>query len=163
MNSMVVKRLFIIKIALIAATLQGCSSLGIGKSDFSCPGGIDGVRCLSARQVYEATESSDYVKTRAEENQTGANANKQSVPVVAKVGSAQVAVPRIGQPVPIRTQAKVMRIWIAPWEDNDGDLHANGYIYTEIERRKWNLGQPFNSPGTALSPLSVVTPSKAAK
>lgn len=156
MNSMVVKRLFIIKIALIAAILQGCSSLGIGKSDFSCPGGIDGVRCLSARQVYEATESSDYVKTRAEENQTGAN--KQSVPVVARVGSAQVAVPRIGQPVPIRTQAKVMRIWIAPWEDNDGDLHANGYIYTEIERRKWNLGQPFNSPGTALSPLSVDTP-----
>jgi len=157
---MVVKRLFIIKIALIAATLQGCSSLGIGKSDFSCPGGIDGVRCLSARQVYEATESSDYVKTRAEENQP---ANKQSVPVVAKVGSAQVAVPRIGQPVPIRTQAKVMRIWIAPWEDNDGDLHANGYIYTEIERRKWNLGQPFNSPGTALSPLAVVTPSKTSK
>lgn len=114
-------------------------------------------------EVYEATESSDYVKTRAEENQTGANANKQSVPVVAKVGSEQVAVPRIGQPVPIRTQAKVMRIWIAPWEDNDGDLHANGYIYTEIEQRKWNLGQPFNSPGTALSPLSVVTPSKAAK
>jgi hypothetical protein len=32
-----------------------------------------------------------------------------------------------------------MRIWIAPWEDSRGDLHAPGYLYTEIEPRRWAL------------------------
>ena len=44
--------------------------MGIGKSDFDCKGGVDGVRCLSARQVYQATESSDYVKTKDENEES---------------------------------------------------------------------------------------------
>ena len=32
-----------------------------------------------------------------------------------------------------------MRIWIAPWEDSRGDLHAPGYLYTEIDPRRWTL------------------------
>jgi conjugal transfer pilus assembly protein TraV len=35
-----------------------------------------------------------------------------------------------------------MRVWIAPWEDSRGDLHAPGYLYTEIEPRRWTLGAP---------------------
>ena len=50
--------------------------------------------------------------------------------------------PRPEGPVPIRVPAQVMRIWIAPWEDTRGDLHAPGYVYTEIEPRRWTLGVP---------------------
>ncbi|MEC4747583.1 type IV conjugative transfer system lipoprotein TraV [Methylomicrobium sp. Wu6] len=150
-----------VKLALLTASvlvLNGCSYMGIGQGDFSCPGGIDGVRCMSARQVYQATESSDYVKTVSENDKSG---ESKPVSVLAHSNStlnSQVAVPSIEQPVPIRTQAKVMRIWMAPWEDDDGDLHADGYLYTEIESRRWNLGERFRSPGTAISPLSVKTP-----
>ena len=42
-------------------------------------------------------------------------------------------------PLALRAPARVMRIWIAPWEDSRGDLHAPGYIYTEIEPRRWTL------------------------
>jgi conjugal transfer pilus assembly protein TraV len=144
-----------------AGILQGCSFMGIGQGNYSCPGGIDGVRCMSARQVYQATESSDYVKTISEDDKKGAG-KSTSMSSVQPNGS-QVVVPRIEQPVPIRTQAKVMRIWMASWEDDDGDLHADGYLYTEIESRRWNLGERFRSPGTAISPLSIATPSKGAK
>ena len=65
-----------------------------------------------------------------------------------------VLIPSIEQPIPIRTQPEVMRIWVAPWEDQDGDLHADGFIYTEIERRKWNLGGRFKSPAAILYPLN---------
>ena len=41
------------------------------------------------------------------------------------------------KPVPIRTPAVVMRIWIAPWVDDNDDLIAPGYVYTEIEPRRW--------------------------
>ncbi len=143
-------------LALFAALLNGCSFLGIGQGDFSCPGGVDGVRCMSARQVYQATESSDYVKTIAESDKS--ETGKAIVTGHIQNGTSQVAVPSIEQSIPIRTQAKVMRIWMAPWEDDDGDLHADGYMYTEIESRRWNLGDRFRSPGTAISPLSVQTP-----
>ncbi len=147
-------------IAIIAAVtvLQGCSLMSIGGSNFACPGGIDGVRCMSARQVYQATESSDYVKIASEDKE----GSKSTTPLItAQPRTSQATVPSIEQPIPIRTQANVMRIWMAPWEDDDGDLHADGYLYTEIESRRWNLGERFKSPGTAISPLSITTPTQA--
>ena len=161
-KSMVDKLFFVLLVIALAGVLQGCSFMGIGKSDFDCKGGVDGVRCLSARQVYQATESSDYVKTK-EETEEDENDNKGQTITNGTRQDSQVAVPRIEQPVPIRTQAKVMRIWMAPWEDDDGDLHADGFMYTEIESRRWNLGDRFKSPGSAISPLTVATPSKPTK
>lgn len=40
-----------------------------------------------------------------------------------------------------RESAKIMRIFVAPWEDERGDLHMGGVIYSEIEPRKWRIGQ----------------------
>jgi len=54
------------------------------------------------------------------------------------VSAAHVRAPAAGA-IPLRTPARVMRIWIAPWEDSRGDLHAPGYLYTEIEPRHWAL------------------------
>ncbi|WP_347990213.1 type IV conjugative transfer system lipoprotein TraV [Methylomonas sp. AM2-LC] len=155
---MVVKSLLIL---FLTITISGCSWMGIGASEFSCPGGVDGVRCLSARQVYQATESSDYVKMNADpDNSDSKKSNPSIVSGQQLQSNSQVAVPTIEQPIPIRTQAKVMRIWVAPWEDDVGDLHADGFMYTEIESRRWNLGDRFKSPSAALSPLSERTPSE---
>lgn len=49
------------------------------------------------------------------------------------------------KPVPIRTPAVVMRIWIAPWVDDNDDLIAPGYVYTEIEPRKWIYSTTANA------------------
>jgi conjugal transfer pilus assembly protein TraV len=72
-----------------------------------------------------------------------------------------VAVPSIGQPLPIRTQPVVMRIWVAPWEDDAGDLHADGYIYTEIEDRRWNLGGRYKGPQKSFTPLVSIGSDKS--
>ncbi len=77
-KSMVDKRFLKITIIAIAGIMQGCSFMGIGKGDFDCPGGVDGVRCMSARQVYQATESSDYVKTKEEQKEAD-NKNNQTI------------------------------------------------------------------------------------
>lgn len=50
------------------------------------------------------------------------------------------------KPVPIRTPAQIMRVWIAPYEDEGGNLHAPGYVYTEIMPRRWIYP---NDPTTA--------------
>lgn len=44
---------------------------------------------------------------------------------------------------PIRLPPRVIRIWIAPWEDADGDLHQPSFIYSEIspKRGRWLFGE----------------------
>ena len=57
------------------------------------------------------------------------------------------------KPIPIRTPATVMRIWVAPWEDTDGDLNASGYIYTEIMPRRWVITDGAEEDDRSLAPL----------
>ena len=64
--------------------------------------------------------------------------------------------PRPEGPVPIRLPAQVLRVWIAPWEDAHGDLHAPGYVYTEVVPRRWSLGEPAAAMATQrITPLQV--------
>ena len=44
---------------------------------------------------------------------------------------------------PLRLPPKVIRVWIAPWEDADGDLYQPSYIYSEIspKRGRWFFGE----------------------
>ena len=44
------------------------------------------------------------------------------------------------KPIPIRTPSVVMRILVLPWQDSAGALNVSGYIYTEIEPRRWVIG-----------------------
>lgn len=139
--------------------LAGCSFMGLGKGDFSCPGGIDGgVRCMTARQVYLATDGSDTVRPTQEADHASdvPPATSSGPPTAISPGTGgSVPVPTIEQPLPIRSQPGVMRIWIAPWEDDEGDLHADGYVYTEIESRKWSLGNRFRAPRADFAPLAT--------
>lgn len=62
-----------------------------------------------------------------------------------------------GRPVPIRTPAQVMRIWIAPYVDRAGDLMAPGLVYTEIEPRRWIYPDASAGLGSrSFTPLSSV-------
>jgi len=64
--------------------------------------------------------------------------------------------PRPQGPVPVRLPAMIMRVWIAPWEDSTGNLHAPGYVYTEIEPRRWSIGMPDDRIARrVLTPLQI--------
>lgn len=68
-------------------------------------------------------------------------------PETAQVAREYIA-PNLGRyPIPIRTPAKVMRIWIAPFEDQTGDLVMPGFVYTEIEPRRWVIGEEGRGVG----------------
>jgi type IV conjugative transfer system lipoprotein TraV len=51
-----------------------------------------------------------------------------------------------GEEMPILRPPKIARIWIAPWIDGNGDLYMESYIYTEIEGKRWIIGDEV--PGT---------------
>ena len=56
-----------------------------------------------------------------------------------------------------------MRIWVAPWEDSDGDLNVSGYLFTELEPRRWMVGKAAPSVATSLKPLQVIHREKGKK
>jgi conjugal transfer pilus assembly protein TraV len=70
---------------------------------------------------------------------------------------AQSASPHL--PLPILEPAKVMRIWIAPWEDSKKDLHWPSYLFTEIQPRKWSFGKAEFTGSRPVVPHLMVTPS----
>ncbi len=40
---------------------------------------------------------------------------------------------------PIRSAPRILRVWFAPWEDNDGDLHDQSYVYLGVDAGKWQI------------------------
>lgn len=146
----------LISLALVFAALPGCAVSG-GDRNFACPE-PDGVTCRSALEVYEALDRGEELGAgkpaapaiRVEpapatarqasviEGADGVLLFDAPVPTPEPTPLAQVA----SEETPLRTPAKVMRIWIAPWEDRHGDLVMASHVYTEIEGRRWRVAAP---------------------
>lgn len=144
------------RIALLVITIAfitGCAS------KFSCMETIDGVKCKNLQGVYEEKVT----RTGTYDKQVAVN----PTPKKSKDGKEKDAIPErilsekeaiiqhleISDPRPIRLPPVVLRIWTAPWEDADGDLHNAGYIYTEVEQRRgrWLFGEEAVRGGSVQS------------
>lgn len=148
----------------LTLTLTGCGVMNIGDPNYSCTGMPDGVQCMSTRDVYAMTNDGQVPA------QVGVSAKQETGPASGQHSApsgqggedpndivSTYVTPRLpDQPVPIRTPAQVMRVWIAPWEDDNGDLVVTGYLYTEIEPRRWVIGEPHAQPQPSLRPLQSV-------
>ncbi len=159
-------------LAFITIT-SGCAS--IGAEDYGCSGIPDGVTCMSTRDVFDSSNSGStpvrVVKSDEEDERDSRDRNDNEETSSEKNISQEVKSERVSDPVvdtfvtpripdkpiPIRTPAQVMRIWIATWEDKDsGALMTPGYVYTEVEPRKWVIGKPESAArqqGRTFKPL----------
>lgn len=54
--------------------------------------------------------------------------------------------------VPLRSAPKVLRVWVAPWIDEEGDLHQEGNLYVVVDHGAWAVGVPEVESGPALKP-----------
>ena len=116
----------------VVVALSGCSSMSgfDAKSDFSCKA-PDGILCESMSGIYANAQAKNlpgqFVNARGE------------VPVElspAKVGSNVMTKP-IYSGTPIRSAPRLLRVWFAPWEDTDGDLHDQSYVYMPVDSGRW--------------------------
>ena len=148
---------------LVLGALAGCSSLNVGESDFSCsgmPGDFKGGEaCKSARDIYEMTKNGEvpdpvvYPGSRGNEQSSPADSGYTLGPDPVTNDFVTPALPN--RPVPIRTPAKVMRISVFPWEDKSGSLNVPGYVYTEIEPRRWTIADTAPTASPTLRPLQM--------
>lgn len=84
--------------------------------------------CISLSTVYEQTVP----------RETDAETKRAIAPVVAKSSEPTLRPPRL------------LRVWIAPWQDGDGDLHDQQHLYLVLEPAAWSIGLPepvFKEPG----------------
>lgn len=175
------------RIAALAAGiagLSGCSYLQVGEEEFSCSGMPGSIYCHSSREVYEATndgtvpspmrpgaayneECDDCVKSELDGG-PAQDGNQVGVRIGEVGGGSPAATdddvirnyvtPALPErPVPIRTPSQVMRIWVAPFVDESGDFHAPGYVYTEIEPRRWVLAKEYQTATNVFAPLDPKT------
>lgn len=145
---------------LLLPTLVGCagSLSGLdGSQKLSCPIS-EGVTCKPMSQVYE--ESAQPAKGDGAETQTES-------PVLPPRGAVHVPPGAENGPVPLRTRPSVMRIWIAPWEDADGDLHEGAWIAMRLDDGRWNIDhvreRTTDAYGAALVPPPVQESKPAAQ
>ncbi len=131
-----------ISVLLITIT-AGCAT------EYGCKGMPDEPSCLSTTQAYQVTNTA--ITEAPAEN----TLSSESTSTPARVPPLQQPVPKIEDPTPIRTPSLVMRIWISPWEDADGDLMVSNYVYTELESRRWMIGKAAPTASSSLIPLQV--------
>jgi conjugal transfer pilus assembly protein TraV len=117
---------------LAAASLAGCAAR------YGCPA-PKGVSCKPISEVYRSTlGSATTPKTAKNATAPSASANPPAPASLAE-----------GHP-PIRSAPKILRAWIAPWIDDEGDLHQEGYVYVVVDHGAWTFGVPatIQEPGS---------------
>lgn len=127
--------------SLMLVLVTGCAT------QYGCKGMPDEPQCLSTTQAYQVTNP--VLAEPSVDQDTPIEPQLQPSPPL------QQPVPKIDDPTPIRTPSQVMRIWIAPWEDAEGDLMVSNYVYTELEPRRWMIGKSAPTLSPSLIPLQV--------
>jgi conjugal transfer pilus assembly protein TraV len=156
--------------------LCGCASLaGVGGSaEFGCKAPV-GVKCDSVSGTYY-----NALQQNLPSQQKGPSATpepslapppmdqrmgKRAAPLAYTRNSAAranmtMATPAATQELnaPLRSAPRVLRLWIKHWEDSDGDLHSQSYVYVPIDAGRWLIDHYRPSPRQAYAPIKAPRP-----
>lgn len=155
-------RLAAVCLFLPVGACMNMSGLG-GDSKYACKA-PDGVACDSVSGTY-----ANAIHNNLPSQQTRRSARHQ------KEGSEESPSPTLGRPIssttanapgmavtpsPLRTHARILRLWIKPWEDADGDLYDQGYVYVQVDNGQWQIDHVQRQIRDTYAPLKP--PPKAA-
>jgi conjugal transfer pilus assembly protein TraV len=134
----------------LAAHLAGCASSlsGIGGTErYGCQA-PEGSQCTSVSGVYANTRQGTQYPVRMEAAAPPRNYGASSI--------APALAPSSTIPAPaLRSNPRVLRLWIAPWEDRDGDLHEESIVHVVVDPGRWLIEHVRPS---ARDPFEAVRP-----
>lgn len=152
---------------LLAWMLSGCMSMSglSGSSSYACKA-PDGVTCDSVSGTYANAVQNNLPSQR---RTAGANPGTPQAPRAtegiagaATAGAAGAAASRIAvspssppspTAMPLRSSARILRLWFKPWEDADRDLYDQGYVYVQIDSGQWLIEHAQRQIREAYAPL----------
>jgi conjugal transfer pilus assembly protein TraV len=120
---------------LACAVLGACSSLSgyDAQSNFSCKA-PDGVLCQSMSGIYANAQAHNLPGQQVKHDRSG---DTDAIPPAAAQATEAVMTKPIYSGTPIRSAPYTLRIWVSPWEDADGDLHDQSYVYVMVNNGEW--------------------------
>jgi conjugal transfer pilus assembly protein TraV len=149
-------------VALLAGaavmSLSGCASTlsGVGgTATYACQAPV-GAQCTSVSGVYaNAGQGARQLLGSQQTRPGGSGALGQlgAAPTPSAI-IAPTPSPTVAQP-PLRTAPRILRLWIAPWEDSDGDLHEASTVHVLIDHGRWLIERVRPAPR---GPRMGVTP-----
>lgn len=137
-------------VAFVAIPLM-LSACAIGQSNFSCKGYPAGVSCMSAVEVYEATNDKNSLGPATAEKGKSVQPAMQEPRTVQFGGYS----PPPARPVPLRADPVIMRIWFRDWQDEYGNLNGSSYVFAEVEKRRWSVGEMPAAGSRSLFPVAA--------
>lgn len=152
-------------VLLLLPALTACANMaGLdGKSEFACKA-PDGVVCTSVSGVYANTMAGTLPARRegnapqsaapgsaSESRPIGPAAPLKSYSAVPPTGAAPAA------GTPLLSPPRVLRLWLAPWVDEDGDLHDQAYLYVMWHRGEWQLGHTEAVIRSQFAPIAPIS------
>ena len=127
--SLAVPRGVVPGVLLVAGLLNGCTSLsGVGgETQYACPA-PRGVQCGSVTANYLQSVRGEL----------------PGQPPTERAGAAQATTPGTANALadsgtPLYFPPRILKLWVAPWEDRDGVLHDAGFVFVPIDRGHWLL------------------------
>lgn len=146
--------------ACLLFALSGCMNMSglSGESKYACKA-PEGVACDSVSGTYanaihhnlpgqrpapsvgpEASKVATTMTQRSKPQPTAASATAGDGSFTAVSG-------------PLRSQAHVLRLWIKPWEDADGDLFDQGFVYVKVDNGEWLIDHVQQQIRKSYAPL----------
>ncbi len=119
---------------IFALALSGCASTlsGVGGADGYACKAPEGALCTSVSGVYANANQGMPKPAKTPEHPF-----QTVTPVIYDATSTapDKSAALIGGP--IRSNPRVLRLWIAPWEDADGDLHEAALVHVVMDTGRW--------------------------
>ncbi|RQT22082.1 type IV conjugative transfer system lipoprotein TraV [Burkholderia contaminans] len=78
----------------------------------------------------------------------------------ATFGVAVILPKALDSGAPVHTGAREMRIWFAPWQDADSDLHDQEYVYLIVDSGHWSIAHNQQRIQAAFRPVMPPTPAQ---
>lgn len=146
-----------VSLLLPLAACMNMSGLG-GESKYACKA-PDGVACDSVSGTYANALHNNLPSQQAQRfarRQKEASEESPSNKVGRAISSVTANFSGIAvTPGPLRTQARILRLWIKPWEDADGDLYDQGYVYVQVDNGQWQIDHVQRQIRDVYAPLKL--------
>jgi len=140
---------FIGALAVATSMLGACTSMSglSGSSSYACKA-PEGVTCDSVSGTYANAVHNNLPSQRSRSVAAApAPSNAPGAPPPHSSTSASAA------PMPLRSSARILRLWFKPWEDADRDLYDQGYVYVQVDSGEWLLEHARRQIREAYAPL----------
>jgi len=143
-----VQRFVALTFIALAILLSGCAT-----PKYAC-GVPDGIGCKPLSEVHRMAQDGSLKsqavpdnRDAAEEDQDdedsyGTSYDSEEEPTRSAPSRRSAGLATVTPGTPLFIPPRTMRVWIAPWPDEDSTLHDETYLYLRLDNGHWVMERP---------------------